>query len=450
MDEGQRTVLFHLVTDRGIRSYRFFSEEYNRAAEELRRGGHEVAPPPAARHFERLLTVGGVKTAPYRPTARVLELMFERPVRELLRSAAEDSAGQHISNRTLSPPLPTESELLMTARDAAEHSGDAAALRVDELTLDQLHDDLNRLSREYGCKAPAGFFHEANGLLKHAQLMIDRTRSPEQLTRLYYAAGQASALLAAVTFDLGAMAPATSFARTAAQYGKTIDHGPLQAYAFGQLSFMAFWDGRPTESVRLARKAQQFAGLGSTARRRLFAIEARAHGHLRDDAEARRCILAAMEETGGARDELHDDIGGEFAFDAARTSMSNATTSLLLRDGDAAEEFATTALTLLSSRPTDEVPIVVSGPAAIDLARARLMRNEVEGAQEALNPVFLVPPGHRASGMMERLTAARMELTRHDFRGAPAAVALADQIEEFAALSPARRLGGPSALAIES
>ncbi|RSS94247.1 hypothetical protein EF903_06830 [Streptomyces sp. WAC05292] len=450
MDEGQRrTVLFQLVSARGIRSYRPFSEEYSRAAAELRRDGHEVAPPPGPRHFERLLIVGGVKTAPYRPTARVLELMFERSVKELLSSAAEDSAGQHTSNRTLSPPLPTESELLMTARDAAEHSGDAAALRVDELTLDQLHDDLNRLSREYGCKAPAEVFHEANGLLKHAQLTIDRTRSPEQHTRLYYAAGQASALLAAVSFDLGAMAPATSFARTAAQYGKTIDHGPLQAYAYGMLSFMAFWDGRPTESVRLAHIAQRFGGLGSTARRRLFAIEARAHGHLRDDAEARRCILAAVEETGSSRDELHDDIGGEFAFDAARTAMSNATTSLLLRDGAGAEEFATTALALLGNRPTAEVPIVVSGPAAIDLARARLMRNEVEGAREALASVFEVPAGHRASGMMERLTAARLELTRREFRGAPAAVALADQIEEFTALSPARRLGGQSALAIE-
>ncbi|MGW1764495.1 hypothetical protein ACWCQL_10500 [Streptomyces sp. NPDC002073] len=450
MDAGQRTVLFQLVIDRGIRSHRPFSEEYSRAAAKLRSAGHEVAPPPGPRHFERLLTVGGVKTAPYRPTARVLEQMFDRPVKELLSSAAQDLAGKHTSGRTPSLPLPTESELLMIAREAADHSGEAAALRVDELTLDQLHDDLNRLSREYGCKATAEVYHEANGLLKHAQLTIERTRSPEQHTRLYYAAGQASALLAAVSFDLGAMVPAVSFARTAAQYGKTIDHSPLQAYAYGMLSFMAFWDGRPTESVRLAHIAQQFGGLGSTARRRLLAIEARAHGHLRDDAKARRCILAAMEETGGARDELHDDIGGEFAFDAARTAMSNATTSLLLRDGVGAEEFATTALTLLSSRPTPEVPIVVSGPAAIDLARARLMRNEVEGAQEALDPVFQVPPGHRSSGMMERLTAARMELTRRDFRGAPEAVAMADQIEEFTALSPARRIGGQSALAIES
>ncbi|WP_424867863.1 hypothetical protein [Streptomyces sp. SAI-229] len=338
----------------------------------------------------------------------------------------------------------------MTARDAASHAGEAAALRLDELTLDQLNDDLLTLSRKYGCTAPSEVFQEANNLLQQVQVNLERTRAPEQHTRLYYAAAQASALLAAVSFDLGALTPAVSFARSAAQYGKTIDNGPVQAYAYGMLAFMAFWDGRPSESVRLAKAGQQFGGLGDTARRRLYAIEARAHGHLRADDQAQRAIRSALEQTGGQRDELHDDIGGEFGFDAARTAMSNATTCLLLRDPTGAEEFASAALALLSSQPQDEVPIVVSGPAAIDLARARLMRDEVEGAQEALTPVFQVPPGWRGSGMMERLVAARIELTRPQFRGSPAALSLAEQIEDFSALSPARRLGAQSPLAIEA
>lgn len=450
MDEGRRTVLFLLVTRRGIRPYRAFSEEYSRVAQQLRGEGCEVAPPPGARHYERLLAVGGVKTAPHGPTARVLERMFQRPIGDLLRSAAEEPTDEREDSvLASSPPVLNESDLLMTARDAASHSGEAAALRLDELTLDQLHDDLVQLSREYGRKAPAEVFQEAHSLLQQAQVNLERTRSPEQHTSLYYAASQASALLAAVSFDLGALAPAVSFARSAAQYGKTIDHGPVQAYAYGMLAFMAFWDGRPSESVRMAKAAQQFGGLGDTARRRLYAIEARAHGHLRNDDQARRSIMAALEQTGGRRDELHDDIGGEFGFDAARTAMSHATTCLLLRDAEGAEEFATRALTLLGDRPKTEAPIVVSGPASIDLARARLMRSELEGAQEALAPVFRVPPSWRGSGMMERMTAARIELTRPEFRGASAALALAEQIEEFSALSPARRLGAQSPLAIE-
>ncbi|MER6684574.1 hypothetical protein [Streptomyces olivaceoviridis] len=451
MDEGRRTVLYLLTTRQGIRSHRSFSEEYERVAQQLRTEGYEVAPPPGARHYERLLKAGGVKTTPHGPTARVLERMFQRPIGDLLRSVDEVPRDEREeSTSTLSPPVLNESELLMTARDAASHSGEAAALRLDELTLDQLHDDLVKLARKYGCTTPADVFQQAKSLLQQVQVHLERTRAPEQHSRLYYAAAQASALLAAASFDLGALAPAVSFARSAAQYGKTIGHGPVQAYAYGMMAFMAFWDGRPSESVRLAKTAQQFGGLGDTARRRLYAIEARAYGHLRSEVEVQRAIHAASEQTSGHRDELHDDIGGEFAFDAARTAMSNATTCLLLRDPVGAEEFASTALTLLTNRPAAEVPVVVSGPAAIDLARARLMRGEVEGAHEALEPVFQVPPSWRGSGMMERLTAARIELTRPEFRSAPAALALAEKIEEFSALSPARRLGAQSPLAIET
>ncbi|WP_236726398.1 hypothetical protein [Streptomyces sp. NBRC 110465] len=451
MDESRRTVLFRLATRMGIRSYRAFAEEYSRAAEQLRGEGYEVAPPPGARHYERLLTKGGVKTVPFRPTALVLERMFQLPVGDLFRSAAEEIGPREgASGRALCSPVLNESELLMTARDAASHSSEAAALRLDELTLDQLHDDLVKLSQRYGSTPPTEVFHEANSLLQQVQVNLERTRSPEQQNRLYHAAAQASALLGAVSFDLGALAPAVSFARSAAQYGKTIDYGPIQAYAHGMLAFMAFWDGRPGEAVRRAQTAQRFGGIGDTARRRLYAIEARAYGHLRADEQAKAAIQAASEQTTGRRDELHDDIGGEFAFDAARTAMSHATTCLLLRDPTTAEEFASRALDLLSTQPEDTAPLVISGPAAIDLARARLMRNEVDGAREALNPVFQVPPNWRGSGLMERLIATRVELTRPALRGAPVAVALAEEIEEFSALSPARRLGAQNPLAIEA
>lgn len=451
MDEGRRTVLFRLATGKGIRSHRAFSEEYTRTANQLRSEGYEVAPCPGARQYERWLKANGVKTAPFDPSSRVLERMFQRPVGDLLRPVSEEPAAeQEVSEWPSSPPVLNESELLMTARDAASHSGEAAALRLDELTLDQLNDDLVSLSQKYGVTAPDEVFREANGLLRQVQLNLDRTRSPEQHTRLYYAAAQASALLAAVSFDLGALTPAMSFARSAAQYGKTIDYGPVQAYSYGAMAFMAFWDGRPSEAVRLAQRAQNFGGLGDTARRRLYAIEARAHGHLRADDQAHAAIRAALDQTSGRRDELHDDVAGEFGFDSARTAMSNATTCLLLRDPTGAEEFATTALDLFAARPEGEVPIAVSGPGAVDLARARIMQNEVEGAQEALVQVFLVPPSWRGSGMMERMVAARIELTHIQFRGSPTAASLAEQIEEFCALSPTRRLGAQNPLAIEA
>lgn len=51
-----------------------------------------------------------------------------------------------------------------------------------------------------------------------------------------------------------------------------------------------------------------------TAVTRLAVIEARAYGHLGNPEAAARAIRASLEVDRGRRDELHDDIGGEFGF----------------------------------------------------------------------------------------------------------------------------------------
>lgn len=448
--DDRHTVLHALAVARDIRRYEAFAKAYERAAQALRDQGQSPAPMPVARHYERLLLVGGVKTQPHPSVASVLERMFQRPVRELLRPASE-LAQQNATSPVTTAPALNERDLEMTAQDAAGHAGEAASQSLHDMTLDQLAQDIAALAGRYGSVALTEVYRDAETALRTAQVMLERTRKPRQQTRLYLAAGEAAALLSAASFDIGALRAAIQFARTAVMYGDVIDHGPLQAYARGMVAFMEFWAGRPSEAVRLAQQAQQeYGGLGDTARRRLYAIEARAHGHLGDAEQAERAIRATLEQGSGARDELHDDIGGEFGFDAARTAMSNATTLLLLRDPHGAETAAGEAVALLSSRPQGERPAVVFGPAAIDLARARLLRDEVEGAQEALAPVFQIPLDWRGAGMLERLAATRVELTRPGLRTAPAAVALAERIEEFSALSPSRRLGATSPLAIES
>ncbi|WP_043727719.1 hypothetical protein [Streptomyces zinciresistens] len=439
-----RTLLQLLVWERGW-AYPRFRKEYEKAAQELSVAAdepHFFSATVEEQTFRRW-TAGRVKGLPNQPAPEVLERMFGRNARALLSQPSGPPPGASYV------PTINESDLAMTARDAASHAGDAASLSVPDMTLDQLDDDIVALAREYSRTSPVEVYRRAKELLSVAQSLLERTQVPRQREHGYLAAGQSAAVLSAICFDLGSLPAAVSLSRTAALYGQVIEHGPLQAYAHGALAFLAFWGGRPAEAVRLVRTAQQFGGLGDTAMTRLFVIEGRAHGHLGDQASAERAVRAALEQSTGARDELHDDVGGEFGFPLDRVAMSNATTYLLLRDADGAEEAAEQALQLLSAKPEHQRPLLISTQAHVDLARARLLRGELDGVQAALEPAFSVPTEWRGAGTLERMAAVRAGLVQTDFRGAPDAIALGERIEDYTAEASAQRLGSTPPLAIE-
>ncbi|WP_239148619.1 hypothetical protein [Streptomyces anulatus] len=318
------------------------------------------------------------------------------------------------------------------------------------MTLEQLHDDVAALARTYNRTSPIEVYIRAKRLLATAQSALEHTRVPRQQAEAYLAAGQSAALLSAISFDLGSLPSAVSLSRTAALYGKVIEHGPLQAYAHGALAFLSFWSGRPSESIRYVSKAQAFGGLGDTALTRLSVIEARAYGHLGNRVAAEEAVRKALEQSTGKRDDLHDDIGGEFAFPSDRVAMSNATTYLLLGDANGAEESAEQALLLLGAQPEGERPLLISTQASVDLARARLLRGELDGVQDALDPAFAVPTEWRGAGTLERMAEVRSGLCHPDFSDSVEARTLGGRIEEYSAAATAHRLGAGTPLAIES
>ncbi|WP_258038042.1 MULTISPECIES: hypothetical protein [unclassified Streptomyces] len=440
-----RTLLQLLTWERGW-TYARFRREYEKAAKEISAAAGE--PPSTATVEEqtyRRWTGGKVRGLPNPPAPEILEYMFGHSARALLSAppSKEPPPGAGFVSTI------NESDLAMTARDAASHAGDAASLSVPDMTLDQLDDDIVSLAREYSRTSPFEVYRRAKELLSIAQSMLERTQVPRQRERGYLAAGQSAAMLSAICFDLGSLPAAVSLSRTAALYGQVIEHGPLQAYAHGALAFLSYWGGRPAEAVRLIRTAQQFGGLGDTAMTRLFVIEGRAHGHLGDHAAAQRAIRNTLEQGSGSRDELHDDVGGEFGFPSDRVAMSNATTYLLLRDADGAEEAAEQALQLLDAKPENQRPLLISTQTYVDLARARLLRGELDGVQAALEPAFSVPAEWRGAGTLERMAAVRAGLAHADFRAATEAIELGERIEDFTAAASAQRLTATPPLAIE-
>ncbi|GAA1237409.1 DNA-binding protein [Kitasatospora nipponensis] len=431
------TTLFGaLVSQRGM-SYRSFVKEYGRTGQLLfEETGDSTVRGASITEATFLRWKRGDSGRPRDPAPQILERMFNFPLPQLFAPLSGDQMA------VIAPaPAFDESDLRMTARDAHAHASDAAAHVLPDLSLDQLEDDLVRLVRAHTNTPPHLVYVQAKELLGLATTMLDRTQILSQRGRLLLVAGQASALLGACAFDLGSFPNAVELLRAAALYGQVAEHGPLQAYAYGYLAILSYWSGNPTQAVRQVQRAQQFEGVGATGQARLAAIAARAYAHLGRVPDAQQAIQLSLLDRGTARDQLHDEIAGEFAFSPERVAMSNSATYLLIRDGAGAGASARRSLELIARNQDSTTPIVVAPQASTDLAMALLLREELDAAAETLQPVLRLPREWRGAALVDRITAVRRELVGPAFQGTPMASALAEEIEDYTAVAAPRVLG---------
>ncbi|MGW2572868.1 DNA-binding protein [Streptomyces sp. NPDC001537] len=440
MSEHPQTLLKHMCNQRGLDVPQMV-ELFEQTADEVI--GKGTSNPTCSERTAKRWRAGGVNPASLSAdTRRVLEAMFGRRVQDLF--AAPPLPDPH------APAFDLELEIEMTARDAHEDASAMAAASISDTSLDQLTDDVMTLAREYASVAPIQAFQRGRALQGQLQDLRDRTQVPAQQQRLLILLGQTMALLASSAFDLGAFDSARRLARSADLYGETSRFEPLRAYSDGILAYIAYFTGMPAEAVTKARRAQTYGGLGDVARRRLLAIEARAHGYQGNTELAHQTIRLSEEVDSGNRDELHDGVGGEFGFTAERLAMSSSSTALLVHDPDQAERSARKALDLIRQRPAEKRSAHVLGGAAADLAMARLFAGDVEGAAEALLPLWDIPADQRVTGVLARTGQIQHYLTQPSFRGAVVAGELRGRVEEFTRTATAHQLTGPALLQLEA
>ncbi|MFG2563343.1 DNA-binding protein [Streptomyces sp. NPDC048496] len=431
---GKPRTLLKVLIDQRQWTWAIFEREFAKAADKVIDRGAQN--PTVGETQYRRWTSGQLKGLPSPDACRVLQEMFHVEASKLFAPPPEST----------NPDVPTfdlEAEISMTAREAQDDAGAAAASSVSDLTVDQLRDDLHALARSYSNQSARDVWQRAKELREQAENDRDRTAVPAQQQTLLILAGQASALLSTAAFDLGSFDSAKRLARTAALYGETARYEPLRAYAAGSLAYIAYYSGEQSQAPVHVRHALTYGGLGDVAVRRLHSIEARAYGHLGDTDSARRALSMSEEAGTDATDELHDTVGGEFGFTDERLAMSNASTALLLGDGRAAEASARRALELVAARPARDRSTAVFGKAAADLAMARLLSNDLEGAAEALEALLSITSTHRATGLVARAMDLRRALTQRHLQGTALAADLGERLEEFTRLPGQRQLVPP-------
>lgn len=272
--------------------------------------------------------------------------------------------------------------------------------------------------------------------------LLERTQRPDQQKDLMFLAGALCGLLASTTFDLGYPDAAIEQARSAWTYGHVIGYTELCAWAKGTQATVAFWSGRPREAIDLVDQVMVDAPAGTT-RVRLCCISARAWAALGDIDRVNRAVRHAIREreVSSHKGEMHDEIGGQFGFAAAREAFCTGSAYLQAGVTDTAIHASRQAITSYQGRPMEERSYMAEFGARADLAAAYLLQQKLDRAHETLEAVLVLAPEQRVAGLVRRVGRVRRLLKEPPYHDSEAAQEIVTHIDKFTAETT---VGAPS------
>jgi hypothetical protein len=384
---------------------------------------------------------GNLDGLPHPAACRVLEQMFGESAERLFGPPDLASRATVITVGTTEPApvgsepaedLAMQREVAMAASESARFAQFAEQSNVGPHTLEQFRADLTRIATNYPNRPVYPLFVELRALRNRAFELLEGRQRPPQSRELYLVAGALCGMLANASFDLGLLPAAETQARTAFLCAELAGNNALRAWIRGTQSLVAYWDDRPGAAVELAADGWRYIPETGTARVRLASIEARAHARLRDQ----RATENALARADQARDQVRgaDDPGGMLAFPLAKQSLYTATARLWL-DGPGsiadAERDAARAVELYEADPPERRRLGELCLARLDLAAARLGRDDLEGTAEQLRDVLAIAAQRRTDSVIRRLNQVGRGLQRPRYQICALALDLHDQIHSF-------------------
>jgi hypothetical protein len=342
-------------------------------------------------------------------------------------------------------PLLAVDPVAAVARETSEHAERAEASEIGAATLERLRTEMVWVCRRYVFDAPLPLFVEMRRLQERARQALDRRIHPTQAIELYFLIGALSGLMANASMDMGRRAPADQLARAAFTYAGIAGHRSLMGWARGMQASVALWDRRYGDAVEYAEDGVRHLPYGSGAAR-LHMLRARALAVLAREEEAVEALRAADEARhragpgtpgephsgqysgphSGPRDELHDGVGGEFAFRPAKHHYYASVARLHLGHISEAIEEGRRALELYATEDEQHRSYGCEAMTRAHLVVAHLVDGDEQSAREVLEPLLALPPDRRIGHLTTTLGVGR-EL----FAARPGGDRLARQIEGF-------------------
>lgn len=308
--------------------------------------------------------------------------------------------GTPANERELEPPstLGLDEEVGYAGDESIALLTFAEESNVGELTVEQLHADIERIAQLYLHVPTKPLFERSRAVRDRAFVLLAGRQSPRQSRDLYAAAGWAITLLAWMSVDLGRPEVAESHARTAWACAEAADHNELRGWIRATQHTAAFWQD---EFVRAADHAQD--GLRYAAgSSRLFLSSALAVDLARSGriSEARAALAAAQEVPD--RPSV-SELGGPLLCTPERAEGFWANAQLALGDAREALVHADRSVARFEARPHAVRNAGSERMIRLQQVKAHLTLGELDGAIIALEPIFDTALEYRVRPLIHRM-----------------------------------------------
>lgn len=326
-----------------------------------------------------------------------------------------------------------EDRMAMALRRSIRFSAYADASNIGSDAVSQIYDETRRIAELYTRQATVAVIGEIAELQGVVFALTEASSHPARMRDLYFLGGVVSGLLAEANEDLGNFSASRIHGRTAYICADNADNDALRAWARFQQMNTAYWSGAPEEVIRLARLSPELPGrVTGAGGSRLLALEARAWGALGNAPAAETAIGRSLASRERAVPDEIDELGGHVAYPLWRQLWHNANALIWLPEHAArAESNATEALLAYESGDLGERSYIPEACCRGDLATARILSGELDGAREAIATVLELPPGQRAESIRTSLLRVHSALRTSRYGQLPAARTMRLEIEEF-------------------
>lgn len=315
------------------------------------------------------------------------------------------------------------------ADESAEFGEWAGVSEVADATIEQYSSGIQRLARDYDSDAaPLPLLLETRRLRDRITARLRGHTRPDQARDLYLLAAQVCGLLAWQTGNLGNYRGADTHAWTAWMCAEQAGHDGARAWVRATQSMLAEYDGRYTESARLAEDGLGYS-TDDSARVMLALRLAKALACTGRQEDATQAL--GLAETELDRASAADLLGGTWSMTPDRYYAFTANIQGVLKAPTRALAEAQQAIALTEATPPGDRRIWSSVYAHLNAAIAHLQQGDLDGAATSLRPVLDLPADLRRDPIVQRLARIRRLLAQPAYAEAPLARDTQEEIETY-------------------